>query len=148
MVELKPCPFCGTSLVRYEPRREGDSWYQHPTSDCVLSAVGLGDPFVIFESAGDFAKWNTRAAAGVKGPEAPGCARCMDMGCGACSSLFRNVPAATGTCPNKEACKAMDTCAGLCDPRDTSPTSGVGVLDGEAKPRDTLTQARGSDADM
>ena len=61
MADLKPCPFCGASLVRYEPRREGDGWFQHPTNGCVLASVGMGDPFVIFESAGDFARWNTRA---------------------------------------------------------------------------------------
>lgn len=63
MGELKLCPFCGEALVRYEPRREGDSWFQHPTNDCVLAVVGMGDSFVIFESNNEIEKWNRRADA-------------------------------------------------------------------------------------
>lgn len=60
MADLKPCPFCGESLVLYQPRREGDDFYQHPTSECFLATLGPGEPVVVFDAPAERDRWNTR----------------------------------------------------------------------------------------
>lgn len=59
--KLEPCPFCGDSLVLYQPRREGSDFYQHPTNKCVLSQLSMGDPIVVFDTPTEVAAWNRRA---------------------------------------------------------------------------------------
>lgn len=47
--KLKPCPFCGAKLFRWNGR------YVHPDNGCVIFAVGDG-----LNGAKDYQDWNKR----------------------------------------------------------------------------------------
>ena len=58
MAELKPCPFCGASLIKIE------SGWEHPhTYDCILGAVDRDDQ-PLYIAPGDEEAWNRRAEDG------------------------------------------------------------------------------------
>ena len=63
MAEVKPCPFCGASMLFKQPRR-GDDYHEHPRNECVLAGDSFSDPFTFFDEQA--AAWNTRTAAGVE----------------------------------------------------------------------------------
>lgn len=54
-VELKPCPFCGSSIEPYTAHRSQETFHRHPKSGCVLSGFTIAPE--------DLATWNTRSAA-------------------------------------------------------------------------------------
>ena len=50
IIEMKPCPFCGATPVKYS----SFNGFYHPKADCFLSAMDIGD------CKSEIANWNRR----------------------------------------------------------------------------------------